>query len=375
MHKQIASLIIILILSTKFIIAGNATPFQAKVGEKLPAISIDLVKSSEGKYSENVPFATFDDKVIILEFWATWCGACVKMIPHLNQLADSLQNQPVMFISITTEDTATVAKFLRSKSISIKGLTAFDLRKHLWTDFYIPGTPQTIIVNRKGAIISRTHPSLLSYSVILDAIKGKAISLSNVVDSLLASIPPDPLSTSHDTIHVPNVKSKKPAVISLRQFEDYDSAQYPNDSMAFYVSHDADSLYISAHGFDMFPEKRSTRPLSAMVLDNPPPGDDRIRFLFSWNISSDTALSYSHYFNNFGTVSTTSNGQFISGSRKYSDAPFKFTVNNHFWDYRSSFPLKRKTVLGFSISRKYYGRQDLGMKSSPNALSCLIIDQ
>src|SRR5262245_38812190 len=43
-------------------------------------------------------------QVVVLEFWATWCSPCVAAIPHLNELAETLAGEPVVFISIARDD-------------------------------------------------------------------------------------------------------------------------------------------------------------------------------------------------------------------------------------------------------------------------------
>src|SRR4030095_15566093 len=51
-------------------------------------------------------------KVVVLEFWATWCGPCVATIPHMNELADQFKGEPVQFVALTQEPEKTVAAFL-----------------------------------------------------------------------------------------------------------------------------------------------------------------------------------------------------------------------------------------------------------------------
>ncbi len=43
-------------------------------------------------------------KVVVLDFWATWCGPCRDMIPHERELVKKLQGQPFAFIGISADD-------------------------------------------------------------------------------------------------------------------------------------------------------------------------------------------------------------------------------------------------------------------------------
>src|ERR1700744_6269930 len=63
-----------------------------KIGDAPPLLgATDLLQAPPG--------ATFDatslrGTVVVLEFWATWCGPCVAAIPHLNELADQFKDKP-----------------------------------------------------------------------------------------------------------------------------------------------------------------------------------------------------------------------------------------------------------------------------------------
>src|SRR5215218_858401 len=49
-------------------------------------------------------------KLVILEFWATWCGPCIAAFPHINELAEKYSGQPVQFIAVSTDDGADARK-------------------------------------------------------------------------------------------------------------------------------------------------------------------------------------------------------------------------------------------------------------------------
>src|SRR5215831_9135496 len=87
--------------------AADAGP---KVGQDPPLLQATaLLQAPDGA---KLDAKSLEGKVVVLEFWATWCGPCVAAIPHLNELSDKFKNQPVQFVAITAEDEATIKPFL-----------------------------------------------------------------------------------------------------------------------------------------------------------------------------------------------------------------------------------------------------------------------
>jgi thiol-disulfide isomerase/thioredoxin len=78
--------------------------------EPAPAFKLQTL---DGK---SVELSDFKGKVVILDFWATWCGPCVASLPHLNDLYKELSGQGLKVIAMNLQqDADTVKAFVEKK--------------------------------------------------------------------------------------------------------------------------------------------------------------------------------------------------------------------------------------------------------------------
>lgn len=87
-----------------------AKPALAKldVGSDAPQLFIkDWVKGEPIDLSK-----VEKDKVVVIEFWATWCGPCLRGIPHLSDMQEFFKEKGVRFVGVTDEDKKLVKSFL-----------------------------------------------------------------------------------------------------------------------------------------------------------------------------------------------------------------------------------------------------------------------
>jgi cytochrome c biogenesis protein CcmG, thiol:disulfide interchange protein DsbE len=115
-------------------------------------------------------------KVVVLNFWASWCAPCVEETPSLIDLQKRIasRNGVVLGVSVD-EDPAAYEKFLQNQGINFP--TYLDPSKKIATDFGTSMWPETYIIDRKGVILRKiigpqdwNSPDLLSY---FDAILGQ----------------------------------------------------------------------------------------------------------------------------------------------------------------------------------------------------------
>ena len=72
---------------------------QLKIGDKAPDFTTqDLAK-------KDVRLSDFKGRVIILDFWATWCGPCMAAMPHTQKVAAQYKDQGVVVLGSCTSDT------------------------------------------------------------------------------------------------------------------------------------------------------------------------------------------------------------------------------------------------------------------------------
>ena len=100
-----------------------------------------------------VRLSQFKGKLIILDFWATWCGWCLKEIPSFIELQNEYKDEGVLIIGISCDDPGAinkVRKFVKQYNINYQILMVTD--KVIKDYGGIRGLPTTFIIDEKGEI-------------------------------------------------------------------------------------------------------------------------------------------------------------------------------------------------------------------------------
>lgn len=116
-----------------------------KVGEAAPEISAsDWVNSKKP-----LTLAGLKGKVTVVEFWATWCGACIECIPHLNELQRKYSGQNFQLVSLVLEGHQTMDPFLTEHPVEYPiGLESSSL-----DGYGVNGIPWAFVIDQQGKII------------------------------------------------------------------------------------------------------------------------------------------------------------------------------------------------------------------------------
>ena len=110
-------------------------------------------------------------KVLVLNFWATWCPPCREEMPELSAMQDQYKGQNFLIVGLSTDDLEQTKKFIKTAPVSYPILAgdtaAMNLAESLGNDRGI--LPYTVIVDTKGAVVKtffgRVNQQLLEKTI------------------------------------------------------------------------------------------------------------------------------------------------------------------------------------------------------------------
>ena len=170
MKKQLLVLqfSVIVLLGLGSAVAAQVQPVTLTPGSPAPELGLKkILQAPEGTKSD---LASLKGKVVVLEFWATWCALCIAQQPHLNELIEKFGDKPVQFISITNEDESKVASFLRRRTL--KGWVGLDTDRSVQKAYDAFGLPKAVVVDQQGRIASVLNPRDLTEILLDQLIRG-----------------------------------------------------------------------------------------------------------------------------------------------------------------------------------------------------------
>ncbi|MGH7943295.1 MAG: TlpA family protein disulfide reductase, partial [Limisphaerales bacterium] len=144
--------------------AHKAVPMLEK-GQAAPEISA----RSWIKCKTPLSLANLKGKVVLVEFWATWCGPCIQCIPHLYALQRMYSGKNFQLVSLVLEGHQTMDPFLARHQVEFPiGLESGSL-----DDYGVTTIPRAFVIDPRGKIIWTGN----SGSSELDKVIAKAVAL------------------------------------------------------------------------------------------------------------------------------------------------------------------------------------------------------
>ncbi len=157
--------LLVTLLLTTYTLFVQAQAF--KIGDNLPNYQL---KSVVNYKTDSLNFKDAKGKILIIEFWATWCGACIPALQHLDEIKNKFPND-VFVVGISDDSKERLTKFLTKRVVGVPLASEADMK--LNGMFAFNTVPHTIIADKNGKIIAMTSPNEVTEEKIKELIAGK----------------------------------------------------------------------------------------------------------------------------------------------------------------------------------------------------------
>ena len=107
-------------------------------------------------------------KIAIIDFWATWCGPCIKAIPHMNQLAEQFRGK-VECVGISDESKSAFETGIEKKNLKgsdFRYALALDPKGRMKSAFNVRGIPFVAVMSTDWVVRWQGHPASLTSSIV-----------------------------------------------------------------------------------------------------------------------------------------------------------------------------------------------------------------
>lgn len=144
--------ILILISGLAFIKVTQMKPRVSQVLSNLESLHNNPAPSFNFRLLENdtlLNISHYKGKVVLLNYWATWCPPCIKEMPGLNQLQEDYKDRGLVILALSDEEKSRLERFAEKHPFTV--IAAYS-KEFDWADIQSE-RPMTFLINREGVIV------------------------------------------------------------------------------------------------------------------------------------------------------------------------------------------------------------------------------
>ncbi len=140
----------ILLIALLALTLGAAPSMRGSADSSLPGQSAPdfALKGIDG---ENLRLSEFLGEVVMINFWATWCGSCRQEMPELERLYSTYRSAGFVLIGVNVDDeTSRAMEFVHALKVSYPIL--LDPRKSVAPLYQLDELPMSVLIDRAGVV-------------------------------------------------------------------------------------------------------------------------------------------------------------------------------------------------------------------------------
>lgn len=146
--RLIHGLIVAFMAALIWVVSGTLQQRVVSVGDSAPDFQIT---ADDGK---KISRSDFGGRLLVLNFWATWCPPCIQEMPSLDAFQQRMRGKGVVVLGISVDkNERSYREFLRRAKVSF--ITARDPEAEISSSYGTFKYPETYVIDREGKVLEK----------------------------------------------------------------------------------------------------------------------------------------------------------------------------------------------------------------------------
>ncbi len=146
--RMLRILIVVAFIGFAWVLKDAFHDRVVNAGDKAPNFSITTDKG------RTVSVSDFGGKVLVLNFWATWCPPCIQEMPSLDQFASTMKGSGVVVLAVSVDKNEKAYRTFVSRNQPAFE-TARDPDANISSDFGTYKWPETYVIDKNGKVVQK----------------------------------------------------------------------------------------------------------------------------------------------------------------------------------------------------------------------------
>ena len=120
---------------------------SGKSGKQADVVSLEKVKLKDLN-NQPIDLTRYKNKIVFINFWATWCRPCIEEMPSIDRAQTKLQNENIEFLVASNEALDRIQSFIKNHDLKLNYVKLENLE-----ELKIQALPTTFIFDREGELV------------------------------------------------------------------------------------------------------------------------------------------------------------------------------------------------------------------------------
>jgi len=144
----------VVVLAVVAILQVDAGPAPVVRGATAPEFELRVLGAAEGTLESRLALSSLRGRVVLVNFWATWCEPCESEMPAMERLYVALPRDDFELVAVAIDDEEGVVEAFQDE-YQLSFPIVLDLDQAVYQSYQTMGVPESLLIDRDGHVVER----------------------------------------------------------------------------------------------------------------------------------------------------------------------------------------------------------------------------